>query len=158
MKNHPWTLRCNLENEIGHRIYVEHPLVAWMAKHAAAALIWWCAEGHDGRKAYQRVRGTEFRPRLLAFGEACRFRNRGHELLRQKVPRGHLHRHRQADGPVHAPRWLRREADQDNLKMPGAEKLEKVALVKVGCTPYDLRSPAKKARGPLSRKDGGEGG
>ena len=81
LKSHMSTLSCNLENEIGHRIPVRHPLIAWMAEHAAA-LITWCAKGHDGRKAYQRVRGKELHSRLLAFGEACRFKNRSHEPLK----------------------------------------------------------------------------
>ena len=51
-----------------------------MVRHAAA-IITWCSKGHDGRTAYPRVRGKEFRTRLMAFGEACRFKNRSHEPI-----------------------------------------------------------------------------
>ena len=84
LKSHMRTLRCNLENEIGQRIPVRHPLMAWMATHAAA-LITWCAKGQDGRTAYQRVKGKEFRTCLLAFAKACRFKNRSHEPLKGVV-------------------------------------------------------------------------
>ena len=90
MKSHMRTSRSNLENEIGQRIPVRHPLMAWMATHAAA-LITWCAKGHDGRTAYQRVRGKEFRTRLLAFGEACRFNSRRHEPLKGAIDGRRLH-------------------------------------------------------------------
>ena len=62
-KNHFRTVRSNLENEIGHRIPVRHPLVSWMVRHAAA-IIALCAKGHDGGTVYQGVRAKEFKTRV----------------------------------------------------------------------------------------------
>ena len=90
VKNHLRTVRCNPENEIGHMIPVRHPLIAGMVRHAAA-LITWSAKGHDGRTAYQRVRGKEFRTCLLDFGEACRFNNRSHEAMKGIVDGRRFH-------------------------------------------------------------------
>ena len=72
------TLRSCLESKIGHRVPVRHPLTSWMVRHAAD-LVTWCSKGHDGRTAYQRLRGRDFKTRLLGFGELCRFKNRSHE-------------------------------------------------------------------------------
>ena len=63
--------RC-LESRIGHRVPVEHPIMAWMAQHAAM-LVTYRVKGHDGMTAYQRVRGRPFGGRLMGFGEKCRF-------------------------------------------------------------------------------------
>ena len=73
-------MRSCLEAQIGFRIPVRHPLIAWMVRHAAN-LICWYAKGHDGRTAYQRVNGRDFRTRLIQFGEFCRFKNRAQESL-----------------------------------------------------------------------------
>ena len=52
--------------------------MTWLVRHAAALITWW-ARGHDGRTAFQRVRGREFSTRLLTFGEYCSFKNRNQE-------------------------------------------------------------------------------
>ena len=145
LKNHLRTLRCNLENEIGHRVPVRHPLVAWMASHAAA-LITWCAKGHDGRTAYQRVRGKEFRTRLLAFGEACRFKNRSQEPMRGIVDGRRFHEGIFVGIDRRTGQYMLHDGNDIKmartiLRMPGAEKWNKDALVRVGCTPYDLHQP-----------------
>ena len=62
------TMKSCLENTLGYRVPVQHPLVAWMARHAAN-LVTWCAKGHDGQTAYQRVRAREFKTKLMTFGE-----------------------------------------------------------------------------------------
>ena len=54
-------------------------------------MITWCVKVHDGHAAYQRVRGKEFRTRLLAFGEVCRFNNRSHEPLKGIVEDRRFH-------------------------------------------------------------------
>ena len=66
-KGHLRTLRSCLEAKIGFKIPVRHPLIDWLVRHAAC-LITWCAKGHDGRTAYQRVKARYFRTRLMAFG------------------------------------------------------------------------------------------
>ena len=78
VKGHFRTVKSCLESKIGFKIPVQHPLVAWLVRHAAF-LVTWCSRGHDGRTAYQRVKAHDFRTRLMAFGEFCRFKNRNHE-------------------------------------------------------------------------------
>ena len=56
MKGHFRTLKYCLEKQIGFRNPSRHPLVAWMARHACH-VINWCSKGHDGRSAYERVKG-----------------------------------------------------------------------------------------------------
>ena len=80
LKGHLRTLKSCLESKIGFRIPVNHALMAWLVRHAAA-LVTWCAKGHDGQTAYQRVRGREFRTRLMTVGEVCQFKNRSNEPL-----------------------------------------------------------------------------
>ena len=43
-----------------------------------------------------------------------------------------------------------------SLRMPGAEKWDREAMVKVGCTPYDLHQP--KEPEVVFREKTGEGG
>ena len=69
LKKHLRTLRSNLESE------TQFTVVSWMVGHAAA-IITWCAKGHDGRSAYERVRSKAFKTSLMAFGESCRFKIR----------------------------------------------------------------------------------
>ena len=80
LKGHLRTLKSCLESRIGHKIPVQHPVVAWMTRHAAN-LITWYAKGHDGRTGYQRAKTRDFRTRLMGFGEFCRFKNRSHEPI-----------------------------------------------------------------------------
>ena len=67
VKGHFRTVKSCLESKIGFKIPVQHPLVAWLVRHAAS-LVTWCSRGHDGRTAYQRVKARDFRTRLMAFG------------------------------------------------------------------------------------------
>ena len=78
LKGHFRTLRSCLEAQLGYRVPVRHPLMTWMVQHSAS-LITWCARGHDGQTAYQRVRSRQFKTRLMTFGEVCSFKNRSHE-------------------------------------------------------------------------------
>ena len=80
VKGHLRTMRSCLEAQIGFRVPVRHPLIAWMVRRVAN-LICWYAKGNDGRTAYQRVKGRDFRTRLMQFGEFCRFKNRAQELI-----------------------------------------------------------------------------
>ena len=79
LKGHLRTLRSGLESQIGFKIPARHALMDWLVRHSAS-LITWCARGHDGQTAYQRVRGREFRTRLLTFGEKCQFKTRSQEV------------------------------------------------------------------------------
>jgi hypothetical protein len=138
-------LKSNLENEIGQQIPVRHPLMAWLASHAAA-LVTWCTKGHDGRTAYQKVRGKEFRTRLLAVGEACRFKNRSHEPLKASVENRRFHAgifigidRRTGQHILHNGSEVK--LARTIMRMFGTEKWDKEALVKIGCTPYDMHQP-----------------
>ena len=116
-----------------------------MAPHAAA-LITWCVKGHDGRTAYQRVRGKEFRTRRLAFGEACRSKNRSHESLKGAVDNRRFHAgifigidRRTGQYILH--NLYEVKLARTIMRMPGTEKWDKEALVKIGCTPYNMHQP-----------------
>ena len=80
LKGHFRTLKSAMEEKLGYRIPVRHPLIVWMIRHSAN-LVTWCSRGHDGQTVYQRVRNRQFRTRLMTFGELCRFKNRCNEPL-----------------------------------------------------------------------------
>ena len=138
------TLRSDLESKIGHRVPVRHPLISWMIRHAAD-LVTWCSKGHDGRTAHQRLRGRDFKTRLLGFGELCRFKNRSHEQsagnsvwhtgifvgIDQRTGQYMLF----ADDGVKLARTITR--------VPESEKFDKDMLAGVNATPYDLHQPRK---------------
>ena len=66
VKGHLRTMRSCLESQIGFQVPVRHPLISWMVRHVAD-WICWNAKGHDGQTAYQRVKGRDFRTRLMQF-------------------------------------------------------------------------------------------
>ena len=67
-------LHMGLEKQIGARVPATHPILTWLARHAAyvrTARI----RGVDGLTAYQRVKGrTTAGPRLIGFGEICKIK------------------------------------------------------------------------------------
>ena len=68
-----------LEKQIGARIPATHPLLTWLARHAAYARTA-RVRGTDGLTAYRRITGrTTSGPKLIGFGEKCRFKKRSHE-------------------------------------------------------------------------------
>ena len=69
-----------LEHRLQRRILPTHPVLTWLAQHAAA-MHSRRARGSDGLSAHQRVRGNAFNTRMLEFGEMCRYKLRGKELL-----------------------------------------------------------------------------
>ena len=68
VKGHIKTMRSALEAQVGHKIPVSHPVIAWLVTHCANILTWF-TRGPDGQTAYQRVRGRVFSGKLLHFGE-----------------------------------------------------------------------------------------
>ena len=119
--------------------------MAWMETHAAA-LVTCCAKGYDGRTAYQRVRGKEFRTRLLAFGEVCRFKNRSHEPLKGVVDGRRFHAGIFIGIDRRTGRYIVHNGSEVKLartimRMPGTEKWNKEALLKIGCTPHNMHQP-----------------
>ena len=72
------TTRSGLERALGFRVPARHSLIAWLVRHAANTLTW-VVKCQDGRTAYHRIRGKQFRTRLLTFGEQCRCKMRSQE-------------------------------------------------------------------------------
>ena len=64
--------RC-LEVRLRQRIPVDHPLMAWLVKHAAWVLTT-RVRGKDGQTPYERLRGKPFGRKSVGFGEMCLFR------------------------------------------------------------------------------------
>ena len=72
-------LHMGLEKQIGARIPATHPLLTWLARHAACARTA-RVRGTDGLTAYRRIKGrTTSVPKLIGFGEKCCFKKRSHE-------------------------------------------------------------------------------
>ena len=141
MKGHFRTLRSDVESRLGHRIPVRHPLVAWMVRHASS-LVTWCARGHDGKTAYQRVRSRPFKTRLLTFGELCRYKVRSQEGVGSDGRRLHegvfigIDR-RTGQYIIHDGAEVKMA--RTIFRLPEADKWSKEALSKVASTPFDLR-------------------
>ena len=74
------THKSALEERLGVRVPVRHPLIAWLVKFAADILSWQ-VRGHDAQTPYQRLRGKVFRSRLMGIGEACSYKIRSQEPL-----------------------------------------------------------------------------
>ena len=113
-----------------------------MIRHAAA-IITWCSQDHDGRTAYQIVRGKEFRTRPMASGEACRFKNRSHEPIGGIADGRRFHAGIFVGVERRTGQYMFHDGDSIKiartvLRVPGADKWKKEAMAKIGCTPYDL--------------------
>ena len=74
------TLKLCLERRIGKRIPPRHPIMTWLAPHAAAILRY-RSRGDDGKIPYERVRLRLFNNRPTAFGESCSYKARSKEPL-----------------------------------------------------------------------------
>ena len=74
------TLQRCIEQRIGHRIPMDHPLMAWLVPHSAM-LINYRMRGDDHKTAYCRTRGRPWNGRLLGFAEKCRFKIRSKEKV-----------------------------------------------------------------------------
>ena len=81
------TLKGCLEERVQMRIPADHPMIAWVVQHAAL-LLTTRVRGHDGKTAWERVRGKPFGTRLMGIGEHCRWK------LRSKEPIEHGRGHR----------------------------------------------------------------
>ena len=144
LKGHFRTLRSSVEDRLGYRIPVKHPVMAWLIRHAAN-LVTWCARGHDGQTAYQRVRLREFKTRLLAFGELCSFKNRMLEPLGSNVDGRRFHQgvfvgvdRRTGQYMIYSDEGLKMA--RTVMRMPDANKWNREALAAVRATPWDLHA------------------
>ena len=145
LKGHFRTVRSCIESRLGHRIPVRHPLIAWMIRHAAS-LITWCAKGHDGQTAYQRVRSRQFKTRLMTFGEVCRFKVRSQEPTSNHADGRRWHSGVFVGIDRRTSQYMVYSDDQVRLartvvRVPEADKWCKESVAGVRCTPWDLHVP-----------------
>ena len=145
LKGHLRTLRSCLESRIGFRVPVNHSLTTWLVRHAAA-LVTWCAKGHDGQTAYQRVRGREFRVKLMSFGECCSFKIRSHEPVASQVDGRRFHQGVFIGIDRRTGQYMVYSDDEVKLartvvRVPESEKWNKDMLAAVKLTPLSLHLP-----------------
>ena len=62
------TMRDALQDRLGCRLPLDHPVISWMTSYAARLLSLFNV-GHDGHTAYERLRGKKFNTPLPEFGE-----------------------------------------------------------------------------------------
>ena len=79
------TLKLCLERRIGKRISPRHPIMSWLAPHAAAILRY-RSRGDDGKTPHEMIRLRPFDSRLVALGERCG------DKLRSKEPTDEEHK------------------------------------------------------------------
>ena len=133
-----------LEANIGFKIPVAHPVIAWLVIHSANILTW-LTKGKDGRTPYHRVRGRPFSGKQLFFGEVCRYKCRSREPLHgrerwsQAMYLGRERQHGQhvlydvASAKIAHARTV--------LRLPNAQKWCKDSLAAVRVTLYDIHEP-----------------
>jgi len=63
------TIKLELENHIGKKIPVNHPIMSWMMEHVAL-LLSAIVKKDDGQTPWRKVRGRPFNQPMLGFGEA----------------------------------------------------------------------------------------
>ena len=68
------TVKLCLEQRLDKSIPIDHPVVAWMLRHACLILNT-LTRGEDGISAWARVRGRAFRQQLVGFGETILYRH-----------------------------------------------------------------------------------
>ena len=67
------TMKRCLEIRLRRRIPADHPVMAWLVKHAACILAI-RVRGRGGETPYERLRGKPFSRKGVGFGELCLFR------------------------------------------------------------------------------------
>ena len=67
------TMKRCLEIRLRRRIPADHPVMAWIVKHASWILTI-RVRGRDGKTPYERLRGKPFTRKGVGFGELCLFR------------------------------------------------------------------------------------
>ena len=145
LKGHFRTMKSCMESKIGYNIPVRHPLITWMVRHAAS-LVTWCAKGHDGLTAYTRVRGREFRTKLLTFGEYCSFKNRSQEPLDRNADGRRFHQGVFVGIDRRTGQYMIYDGDEIKLsrtvmRVPESEKWNKDLLAGVKVTPLSMHQP-----------------
>ena len=77
------TMKLCLERRIGKHIPPRHPIMTWLAPHAAS-IVRYRVRGQDGQTPYERIRLRPFNGRLICFGDKCRCKNRSKEKVEDK--------------------------------------------------------------------------
>ena len=67
------TMKLDLENNIGEKVPVDHPIVSWLLEHAAL-LLSAVVRKDDGTTPWFKVRGRPFAQPLVAFGESVLYK------------------------------------------------------------------------------------
>ena len=62
------SVQIKLEARYGENISTDHNAIPWLIKHAGASITRY-ARGHDGRTAYERLKGKKLRRDVREFGE-----------------------------------------------------------------------------------------
>ena len=62
------TMKEALDSRYGSRIPSDHPVIAWLPRHAAATVSRYQV-GKDGKTAYERTKGKKFKREMAEFGE-----------------------------------------------------------------------------------------
>ena len=78
------TMRLALGQHLGCRLPLDHPIMSWMTEYAARLLSLFNV-GHDGRTAYERLRGKKFVAPIPEFAEMVW----APETFKKNVPREH---------------------------------------------------------------------
>ena len=139
------TMRSCLERELGFRVPARHPLIAWLVRHAANTLTW-VVNGHDGRTAYQRIRGKPFRTTLLTFGEQCRCKLRSQEPFSASGDGRRFHVGTYVGVDRRTGQYMIHVGDgiqyaRTVMRLPGPNKWEKDRLAEIKATPWSLHVP-----------------
>ena len=65
-------MKDDMEANLGNRIPEDHPVIPWTVKHAAATMNRFQV-GKDGRTAYRRLKGKNFKKQYVKIGEGVWF-------------------------------------------------------------------------------------
>ena len=136
------THRSCLEERIGFRIPAKHPIMTWLVRHVGDIMNW-TVKGHDGKTAYERVRGKEFRTRLPGFGELVRYKLRAQEPIPSSGDGRRFHvgpfvgiDRRTGQYMIHGGDGIKMA--RTIMRLPEANKFDKEELSKISATPFDL--------------------
>ena len=83
------TMKLGLEARLNTIIPERHPILTWLASHAADCLTKF-EVGKDGKTSYERLRGKKFKQPMVEFGEQIFFKLTEADLSRQQKERGSM--------------------------------------------------------------------
>ena len=89
IKGHVLTMKLGLERRLGILIPDDHPVLTWLAPHAAETLTKY-EVGKDGKTSFGRLRGKRLRQHVAEFGEKIWYKLTEGERTAQKERIGSL--------------------------------------------------------------------